>query len=125
MEVAKGTTCWSVDGIHLSRGSDTNENRGFNQQGYANNVSVNTANINRQLVSDGKYLTVDGEGILQQAASGNDGMRTIWKSNDLSSGSSGPLVYYKLFNVDDCEIEVSIFSKSVIIGCQVKTNNAE
>ena len=105
--MAKGTTCWSVDGVHLSKGSDTNENRGFNQEGYACNVTANTANINRQLVSDGHYSTTDGEGILHQASSGNDAFRNVWHANDFSSGTSGPVFYYKLFNVEDCEITVS------------------
>jgi len=38
VEVASGTTCWSVDGVHFTSGSDTNENRGYNMQGFGNNV---------------------------------------------------------------------------------------
>eukprot|EP00117_Sycon_ciliatum_P024518 scpid60111/ scgid6246/ len=119
VEVAKGTTCWTVDGVHLSKGSDTNENRGFNQEGYANNVSANTANVNRQLVSDGHYTTVDGEGLLHQAASGNDGYRNIWHGNDFSSGSSGPIFYYKLYNVEDSVISNNIAGKDSPIGIVV------
>ena len=59
VEVAAGTTCWSVDGKHKTKGSSTNENRGYNQQGYASNLTMNTGHINRQKASDTPYETVD------------------------------------------------------------------
>lgn len=40
VEVAANTICWSVDGRHFTVGSDTNENRGYNMQGWSNNVCV-------------------------------------------------------------------------------------
>ena len=107
VEVAAGTTCWSVTGIHKATGHDTNENRGYNQGGYANNLTMNTGHINRQKAADSNYMTVDGEGILHQASTGNDGIRNLWYKNDLSGGSTGYLVYYKLFNVIDNQLIVS------------------
>jgi hypothetical protein len=107
VEVASGTTCWSIDGVHKASGHDTNENRGYNQAGFANNLTMNTGHVNRQKASDSGYMTVDGEGILQQASNGNDGLHSLWLKNDLSGGSSGPLVYYKLFNVEYNQLIVS------------------
>lgn len=100
VEVAAGTTCWSVNGKTLMTGHDTNENRGYNQQGYESNLTMNTGHINRQKAADTPYLTVDGEGVLHQASNGNDGLRTLWYKNDLSGGSTGYLLYYNLFNVE-------------------------
>ena len=107
VEVASGTTCWSVDGTHKTKGSSTNENRGYNQQGYASNLTMNTGHIYRQKASDSGYLTVDGEGILHQASNGNDGFRNLWYKNDLSGGSSGYIAYYNLFNVEYNQLIVS------------------
>lgn len=107
VEVAAGTTIWSVTGIHKARGSDTNENRGYNQQGYESNLTMNTGHINRQKVSDTPYLSVDGEGVLHQASNGNDGIRNLWYKNDLSGGSTGYLAYYNLFNVEYNQLIVS------------------
>ena len=67
VEVASGTTCWTVNGVKKATGHDTNENRGYDQKGFENNVTMNTGHINRQKVADTPYLTVDGEGILMQA----------------------------------------------------------
>ena len=106
VEVAAGTTCWSVTGSHIATGHDTNENRGYNQQGFSNNLTMNTGHINRQKAADSGYMTVDGEGILHQAAGGNDGLRNLWYKNDLSGGSTGYLVYYKLFNVENNQLLV-------------------
>lgn len=47
VEIAADTTCYSVDGKKPATGADTNENRGFNQQGYESNVTSNTGHINR------------------------------------------------------------------------------
>lgn len=93
--------------MHLSHGADTNENRGYNQEGYENNVTANTGHINRQLAADQKYETTDGEGILQQASNGNDGLRSIWHANNFAGGTSGPVFYYNLYNVEDDVITVS------------------
>lgn len=69
VEVAAGTTCYSVEGRHLATGSDTNENRGYDQSGTGCFVQNNTAHINRQYVLNSdppfkrsSYMTTDGEG---------------------------------------------------------------
>lgn len=41
-----------VDGVRKMTGHDTNENRGYNQAGYANNLTMNTGHINRQKAAD-------------------------------------------------------------------------
>ncbi|XP_019855291.1 PREDICTED: uncharacterized protein LOC109584125 [Amphimedon queenslandica] len=119
VEVASGTTCWSVSGSHKATGHDTNENRGYNQQGYANNLTMNTGHINRQKAADSGYLTVDGEGILHQASNGNDGLRNLWYKNDLSGGSSGYLAYFKLFNVIDNQLISNTAASGQIIGAVI------
>ena len=107
VEVAAGTTCWSHDGVKKMTGHDTNENRGYDQKGYGNNLTLNTGHINRQKAADTSYETVDGEGILQQTISGNDGLRNLWYKNDLHGGSTGYLVFYKLYNVEYNHLIVS------------------
>ncbi|MCG8621340.1 MAG: hypothetical protein MJE68_04960, partial [Proteobacteria bacterium] len=107
VEVASGTTCWTFNGVKKVTGHDTNENRGYDQKGFENNVTMNTGHINRQKAADTPYMTVDGEGILMQAVNGNDGLRNLWYKNDLSGGSTGYLVFYKLFNVEYNQIIVS------------------
>lgn len=101
VEVAAGTTLYTVDGVHPAKGSDTNENRGFNQQGYENNCTANTGHINRQKIPGGDYLTTDGEGLLHQCASGTDGYRNVWHANDFRGGGSGYMLFYKLTHVID------------------------
>ena len=64
-------------------GYDTNENRGYDQKGYENNVTMNTGHINRQKAADTNYLTVNGEGILMQAVAGSDDLRNLWYKNNL------------------------------------------
>ena len=107
VEVAAGTTCWSINGVKKMTGHDTNENQGYDQKGYENNVTMNTGHINRQKAADTPYLTVDGEGVLMQAVNGNDGLRNLWYKNNLSGGSTGYLAYYNLFNVEDNQLIVS------------------
>ena len=68
---------------------------------------MNTGHINRQKASDTPAMTVDGEGVLMQAVSGNDGLRNLWYKNDMSGGSTGYLAYYKLFNVEYNQLIVS------------------
>ncbi len=48
----RGCICWTLDGVKKMTGHDTNENRGYNQKGYENNVSMNTGHINRQKAAD-------------------------------------------------------------------------
>ena len=107
VEVASGTTCWTFNGVKKVTGHDTNENRGYDQKGFENNVTMNTGHINRQKAADTPYMTVDGEGVLMQAVNGNDGLRNLWYKNDLSGGSTGYLAYYNLFNVEYNQIIVS------------------
>lgn len=114
VEVAAGTTCWTLDGKKKMKGYDTNENRGYDQKGYENNVTMNTGHINRQKAADTSYMTVDGEGILMQAIGGNDGLRNLWYKNNLLGGSTGYIVYYKLFNVEDNQIIVSQYMKCIL-----------
>eukprot|EP00039_Didymoeca_costata_P033643 m.43363 g.43363 ORF g.43363 m.43363 type:complete len:490 (+) comp9972_c0_seq1:40-1509(+) len=85
-------------------GSDTNENRGFDQDGIENNVTGNTGHIYRQLVYGTKFETVDGEGILVQCSNGNNQYRNIWNGNDLTGGGSGYIAYYGVNKVEDCDI---------------------
>ena len=120
VEVASGTTCWSVNGVKKMTGHDTNENRGYDQKGYENNITMNTGHINRQKAADTPYMTVDGEGILQQAVNGNDGLRSLWYKNDLSGGSTGYLAYYNLFNVEYNQLIVSIMCLSTCMYIYVE-----
>lgn len=85
-------------------GSDTNENRGYDQSGMENNVTGNTGHIYRQKLYNQSYLTVDGEGILVQCSNGNNQYRNVWNKNDLSGGGSGYIAYYGVDVVDDCII---------------------
>ena len=71
---------------------------------------MNTGHINRQKASDTNYLMVDGEGILMQAVGGNDGLRNLWYKNNLLGGITGYMVYYKLFNVENNQIILSLCS---------------
>ena len=111
VEVQGDTVCWSVDGHRMAHGSTTNENRGYNQQGTGSFVQANTAAVRRQRTpagcQQGSYLTVDGEGLLQQIQDGAVAERNIWDGNDLrasAGGSSGPLEYYALHAVLDSTI---------------------
>jgi hypothetical protein len=123
VEVAAGTTCWSVTGTRLAKGSDTNENRGYNQQGYESNLTMNSGHINRQKIPSTSYLTVDGEGILHQASNGNDGLRNLWYKNDLSGGSTGYLVYYKLYNVEYNQLISNTAAEGFSIGVIIDTDH--
>eukprot|EP00041_Stephanoeca_diplocostata_P009906 m.156636 g.156636 ORF g.156636 m.156636 type:complete len:494 (+) comp17943_c0_seq2:76-1557(+) len=110
VEVAAGTVCWTVEGTKLARGSDTNENRGYNQAGSGSFIAYNTGNVNRQRTPSGcnqagSYETTDGEGILQQIQDGAAAERDMWIDNDLSAGSAGPLMLYALHSIADLTIE--------------------
>jgi len=126
VQVLAGTVLWSVTGSKLARGSDTNENRGYDQAGRSaatGNSGTwfegNTGNINRQRVPDGsgcgvgKYETTDGEGILQQIQDGQVAERNVWRDNDLSFGAAGPMSLYALHAVADM----------VIVGNKVNAQN--
>ena len=107
VEVASVITYWTVNGVKKATEHDTNENQGYDQKGFENNVTMNTGHINRQKAADTPFLTVDGEGVLMQAVNGNDGLCNLWYKNDLSGGSTGYLAYYNLFNVKYNQIIVS------------------
>jgi hypothetical protein len=94
VEVAPNTTCWTVDGTHVAGGSDTNENRGYDMAGYGKNVTANTGHIHSQTAGFGPYLTVDGEGILQQPGQNSAGYYDAFVGNDLSGSSSGAAIWY-------------------------------
>lgn len=96
VEVKANTTCYSIDGKNAPRGSDTNENRGFDLSGHCSNVTSNSGHINRQTVAHTPYETVDGEGILHQSENGNWGFGDVFVSNDLSGGSSGYIAAWDL-----------------------------
>ena len=108
VETLGGTTCWSVDGVHLAHGSTTNENRGYNQQGVGSFVAENTGAVRRQATPDGcksgSYRTVDGEGILQQIQDGATAERNIWDRNDLRASEYGPIELYAVHAVLDMTI---------------------
>ena len=97
VEMAAGTTCWSHDGVKKMTGHDTNENRGYDQKGYGSKMTLNTRHINRQKAANTPYLTVDGEGVLQQSEKGNDGLHNLWYKNNLYGGSTG---FYNPYNVE-------------------------
>lgn len=96
VEVRANTTCYSVDGKNAPRGSDTNENRGYDLSGHCSNVTLNSGHIHRQTIANTPYETVDGEGILHQSENGNWGYGDIIISNDLSGGSSGYIANWDL-----------------------------
>ena len=118
VEVASGTTCYSVDGVKPCTGHDTNENRGYNQAGFGSNVTLNTGHINRQKVnpSEGPYETVDGEGVLHQCNGNCNGIRGLWKNNDLSGGETGYMLYYFNQHVDDNTITSNKVNNNQQIG---------
>jgi len=116
VEVKKGTTCYSIDGKTEAKGSDTNENRGYDQGGYGGNVTANTAHVNRQ-VTPGGFPTVDGEGVLHQASSNSDMMYTVWSGNDLQGGTSGYMLAYKLQEPSHNVIEDNRVISGQSIGC--------
>ena len=107
VEVAVGMICWSHDGVKKMTGHDTNENRGYDQKGYGSNVTLNTGHINRQKAADTSYYTVDGEGVLQQTGNRNDSLHNLWYKNNLHGGSTGYLVFYNLYNVEDNHLIIS------------------
>jgi hypothetical protein len=116
VEVAAGTTCYSVDGKNEAGGSDTNENRFANEAGYASNVTGNTAAINRQ-TTPGGYETVDGEGVLHQASNNCDGLRNVWNGNDLTYGTTGYMAFYKLSSPSYNVLTNNKILSSENIGC--------
>lgn len=117
VEVQAGTVFYTRDGVHFATGSDTNENRGYNVQGYASNITGCSGHVNSQALvcptpEDPSKLcpwhTVDGEGILQQAFESGSGYRHSWRGNDLTGGggpSGAPVWFYDLVDVVDCVIE--------------------
>eukprot|EP01043_Picozoa_sp_COSAG02_P045053 COSAG02_NODE_4082_length_5808_cov_3.266071_3_plen_611_part_00 len=104
VEHKKGSTFWGFSPTHTPHGSDTNENRGYDQGGTENNVTMNTGHIHRQKIADSPYLTVDGEGILVQCTNGNNQYNNLWQDNDLTGGTSGYIAYYGVNVVQNNQI---------------------
>lgn len=104
VEMAKGTTFYGFNGQKKPGNSATNENRGYDQAGWENNVTGNSGHIHRQQIVDSSYSTVDGEGLLVQCNIGNSQYRNIWAHNDFSGGTSGYILYWGVDEVKDCEL---------------------
>ena len=102
--------CWTVDGVNMARGSDTNENRNIDITGYCANIINNTAHVFKQLAGDSKYYTVDGECILAQTEGNSHALAHRWVGNDCthpagaSSLASGPIFFYKMVDVEGCVV---------------------
>ena len=109
-EHCDGTTCWTVDGVNLARGSDTNENRNIDITGYCASLINNTAHVFRQNIPFTKYQTVDGECILAQTEGNSFALAHTWTGNDCTHGAgasalaTGPIFFYKMVNVQDSVI---------------------
>ena len=109
-EHCDNATCWTVDGVNLARGSDTNENRNIDITGYCASIVNNTAHVYKQNVPFTKYQTVDGECILAQTEANSHALAHRWTGNDCShpasasSLASGPIFFYKMVDVKGCEI---------------------
>ena len=116
VEVASGTTLYSLDGEKKPGNAATNENRGYDQVGWENNVTANSGHINRQKIVDSQYMTVDGEGLLVQCEHGNNQFRNLWKGNDLSGGGSGYIAFWMNQQVEDNTIEDNKANSDQIIG---------
>lgn len=73
----------------------------------------NTGHIHRQsLPTTARYLTVDGEGVLQQTQDGLSAVGNLWEGNDLTGGSSGFMLLWDLKNI----------TRNVITGNSVLAN---
>ena len=109
-EHCDGETCWTVDGVNLARGSDTNENRNIDISGYCAAIVNNSAHVFKQKVPGTKYQTVDGECILAQTEANSFALAHRWAGNDCthpagaSALASGPIFFYKMVDVEGCEI---------------------
>lgn len=109
-EHCDNSTCWTVDGVNLARGSDTNENRNIDISGYCASIVNNSAHVYKQGVPYTNYQTVDGECILAQTEANSHALAHRWTGNDCSHpvGSSalasGPIFFYKMVDVRGSEI---------------------
>jgi len=95
-------TCYSLDGNSTCVGNSSNNNRGFDQSGYASNVNYNAAIVYRQTQLDGR-LTSDGEGIIQSSVNGNNGYLSVW-INNVFTGDQGSAIFSNLESVIDCTV---------------------
>lgn len=119
-EHCAGATCYTVDGSRVAGGSDTNENRGLDVAGWCLNATGNSGHIYR-MHTPGGFVTVDGEGLLMQAASNSPARAHLWAGNDMSYGSrdalaSGYLAFYKLSSVQDVSLVDNTADASQYIG---------
>ena len=105
-EHCDGSTCWTVDGVDIARGSDTNENRNIDISGYCASIVNNSAHVFRQYVPGSKYMTVDGECVLAQTEANSFALAHRWTGNDCthpagsSALASGPIFFYKMVDVE-------------------------
>jgi hypothetical protein len=105
-EHCDGSTCWTVDGVDIARGSDTNENRNIDISGYCASIVNNSAHVFRQYVPGTKYMTVDGECVLAQTEANSFALAHRWTGNDCthpagsSALASGPIFFYKMVDVE-------------------------
>lgn len=54
------------------------------------NATANSGHIYRQYVDGGRYLSVDGEGILSQTTNGGDAVANLFDANDFSHAVADP-----------------------------------
>lgn len=120
-EHCPNSTCWTVDGVNLCRGSDTNENRNIDISGYCANITGNSAHVFRQQVAKSKYATVDGECILAQTESNSRALAHLWTDNDCTHTAptnltSGPIFFYKMIAVNGSTITRNANDEGQIMG---------
>ena len=121
-EHCDGSTCWTVDGVNLARGSDTNENRNIDITGYCASLVNNTAHVYRQKVATTNYDTVDGECILAQTEGNSAALAHRWVNNDCthppgaSPLATGPIFFYKMVDVEGSLITGNANDPGQILG---------
>lgn len=129
-EHCDNATCWTVDGVNLCRGSDTNENRNIDIAGYCANIVNNSAHVFRQKVAQSNYDTVDGECILAQTEMNSPIKAHAWIGNDCThppgaSGlATGPIFFYKMTDVRDCVITGNSNDEGQALGAVFDTTHS-
>lgn len=128
--VRPNTTCWSIDGYFLMTGADTNENRCYDAGGWESNVTSNTGWCSHQSVTNSKFMTVDGEGILWQLYDNVNGLRNVVANNDLSvtwpgypsygqPGTTGFISFYNLLLVQNNTMTGNRVIPSEYVGAEI------
>jgi len=102
------TTCWSHDGKKKLKTEDM----------IKKDLTLNTGHINREKAADTTYLTIDGEGVLQQVTNGNNGLQNMWYKNDLSAWRQHrlPCLLYSLYNVEYNHLIVSYYILDLMLN---------